>query len=179
VGFLIPAAVVIAVDQLTKQLFWHTFLTGQSVDILPGILRITLVRNAGAAFGMLQGARPIFIFTSVLAAIVILYLGWRLPRSERYRRFLLSLILGGAVGNLIDRVYAGEVIDFVEMGVNGHWWPVYNMADVAVTIGAVLLFVELMREKRGIEPGIAGAHGGAGDDGVKEKEPANPSDRLE
>jgi len=179
VGFLIPAAVVIVVDQLTKQIFWHAFDAGQSVDLLPGILRITLVRNAGAAFGMLQGARPFFILTSVLAAIVILYLGWRLPRSERHRRFLLSLILGGAVGNLIDRVYAGEVIDFIEMGVNGHWWPVYNMADVAVTIGAVLLFVELMREKRGNEPGIAGVHGGAGGDGVKEKEPANPSDRLE
>ncbi len=164
-GFLVPAAVVIVVDQVTKQLFWHTFDAGQSVDILPGILRITLVRNAGAAFGMLQGARPFFILTSILAAIVILYLGWRLPRSERYRRFLLGFILGGAVGNLIDRAYAGEVIDFIEMGVNGHWWPVYNVADVAVTIGAVLLLVELLREKRKNEPGIAGAAGG---DGAKE-----------
>jgi signal peptidase II len=78
----------------------------------------------------------------------------RLPRTERVKRLLLGLILGGAVGNLIDRVYDGAVIDFIEMGIGGHWWPVYNVADIGVTVGAVLLLWYLIMSQRG-EPQAA------------------------
>lgn len=143
-GFLIPALVVIAVDQITKQLAWHYFDIGRFVEIIPGIFRITLVKNAGAAFGMFEGGRAFFIATSLIAAGVILYIGLRLPPSQWRKRLLLGLILGGAVGNLIDRVYDGAVIDFLEMGVGGYWWPVYNVADIAVSVGAVLLLIQLL-----------------------------------
>lgn len=147
-GFLIPAAIVVLVDQFTKQVFWNNFVTGQRVDIIPGVLRITLVKNSGAAFGLFEGGRVLFIAASLIAVGFILYLGFRLPPVERYKRFLLGLILGGAVGNLIDRVYDGAVIDFIEMGVKGYWWPVYNVADVAVSIGAVLLLIHLLGTSR-------------------------------
>jgi signal peptidase II len=91
----------------------------------------------------------------------ILYIGLRLPVTERYKRILLGLILGGAVGNLIDRVYAGKVIDFLEIGISGHWWPVFNVADIAVSVGAVLLLVYLIRSTHGKAPGEAGPEGEA------------------
>jgi signal peptidase II len=144
VGFVIPALVVIAVDQLTKQLAWHYFDIGRYFELIPGMLRITLVKNAGAAFGMFEGGRAFFIVASIIAAAVITYIGLRLPPAERLKRLLLGLILGGAIGNLIDRIYDGAVIDFVEMGIGGHWWPVYNVADIAVSVGAVLLLVQLL-----------------------------------
>jgi signal peptidase II len=144
VGFLIPAAIVVIVDQISKQVFWHNFVPGYHVDVIPGLLRITLVKNSGAAFGLLEGGRIFFIVSSVIAVAFIIYLGLRLPRTERFKRVLLGLILGGAIGNLIDRVYDGAVIDFIEMGIGGHWWPVYNVADIAVTVGAILLLLQLL-----------------------------------
>jgi signal peptidase II len=144
VGFLIPAMVVILVDQITKQIVWRVFDVGGFTDIIPGMLRITLIKNAGAAFGMFEGGRVFFVVASFVAAAVILYIGFRLPPTERLKRILLGLILGGALGNLIDRIYDGAVIDFIEMGLRGHWWPVYNVADIAVSVGAVLLLFQLL-----------------------------------
>lgn len=144
-GLLIPAVVVVVLDQITKQVFWRNFELGRSVDIIEGIFRITLVRNAGAAFGLFEGGRAIFIIASAIAVAFIIYVGRRLPSSEQSKRLLLGLILGGAIGNLIDRVYAGEVIDFIEIGIGGYWWPVFNVADIAVTIGAVLLLIYMVR----------------------------------
>jgi len=170
VGFLLPAAIVIVLDQLTKQVFWRSFDPGRSADGIDGIFRITLVKNAGAAFGVFEGGRPFFILASLVATVFLIYVGWRLPPADRYKRILLGLILGGAVGNLIDRVYAGEVIDFLEIGVAGHWWPVFNVADVAVSVGAVLLLIYLIRASREhntVEPSPEGGDGvvGASPDG--------------
>lgn len=143
-GFLLPAAIVVIVDQITKQAVWHYFVPGYQIDIIPGVLRFTLVKNDGAAFGLLEGGRIFFIVAGVIAVVFITYLGIRLPKTDGIKRLLLGLILGGAIGNLIDRVYDGGVIDFIEMGVAGHWWPVYNVADIAVTVGAILLLLRLL-----------------------------------
>jgi signal peptidase II len=145
VGFLLPAAVVIVLDQVTKQFFWNN---GQNYDVIDGILRITLVKNAGAAFGLFQGGRVFFIAASIAAIMFILYVGLRLPKDDRFRRVLLGVILGGAFGNLIDRVYAGEVIDFIDIGVGVHRWPVFNVADMGVSVGATLLMIYLLRAPR-------------------------------
>jgi signal peptidase II len=176
VGFLVPAAIVVIVDQITKQIFWRLFTPGYNVDIIPGVLRITLVKNAGAAFGLFEGARLFFIIASVIAAVFIVYLGLRLPRNERYKRILLGFILGGAIGNLIDRVYDGAVIDFIEMGIMGYWWPVYNVADIAVTIGAVLLLIHLLRGTHQ-EPAETTGPANAGDDAGQppDRGPAAPA----
>jgi signal peptidase II len=144
VGFLLPAAVIIIIDQLTKQLFWHL---GKNFDVIDGILRITLVKNPGAAFGVYQGGRTFFLVASILASIIVTYVGLRTPSIKRAMRFLLGLILGGALGNLIDRILAGEVIDFIDMGVGQTRWPVYNIADTAVTIGAAGLVILFMRTR--------------------------------
>lgn len=148
-GLFLPAVIVVVLDQITKHLFWRL---GQNHEIIPGYLNITLVKNAGAAFGMFQGARAFFVVASFLAVALIIYLGARLPCEQRGRRILLGLILGGAVGNLIDRVASGQVIDFLQIGVAGHYWPVFNVADMGVTIGAALLILYAMRTNRTIVP---------------------------
>ncbi|HEU4364402.1 MAG TPA: signal peptidase II [Candidatus Krumholzibacteria bacterium] len=149
--FFLPAALVVALDQITKQLFWRN---GQDYDIIDGYFHITLVKNAGAAFGMFQGGRLFFIIASIAAVVLISVVALRLPRGENLRRVWLGMILGGAIGNLIDRVLHGEVIDFLQIGFRGHYWPVFNVADMAVTIGAALLVLFAMRASgaREVEP---------------------------
>lgn len=144
-GFLLPAAIVIVLDQITKQFFWRA---GQNYEVIGEYFRITLVKNAGAAFGLFQGGRFFFIAASIIAIGFIIYAGWRLPKTDRFRRFLLGMILGGAIGNLIDRVYAGEVIDFLDIGFGVHRWPVFNVADMGVSVGATLLLIFLLRAPR-------------------------------
>ena len=154
-GLYIPAAIVVVLDQLTKHLIWRN---GRNYELIDGYLNITLVKNAGAAFGMFQGARAFFIVASVVAVALVIYVGAKLPRAERMRRFWLGLILGGAVGNLIDRAAFGEVIDFLQIGVAGHYWPVFNVADMGVTIGAALLILHALRSHRSSLPvQLAGA----------------------
>ncbi len=143
--FLVPAAVIVVVDQITKQIFWRN---GQNYDVIGDFFRITLVRNAGAAFGLFQGGRVFFIAASIIAIIFIVYVGLKLPRSDWQRRLLLGMILGGAIGNLIDRVYAGQVIDFLDVGFGMHRWPVFNVADMGVSVGAAFLLIYLMRDSR-------------------------------
>lgn len=162
--FFVPAALVVVLDQITKQLFWRN---GQNYDIIDGYLHITLVKNAGAAFGVFQGGRLFFVIASVIAAVLITFVALRLPRAETVRRFHLSLILGGAVGNLIDRVLYGEVIDFVQIGFRGKYWPVFNVADMAVTIGAALLILHALRSQRA--PAIEGAPVPGGDEHAPER----------
>lgn len=140
--FFVPAALVVLLDQVSKQIFWRN---GQNYDLIDGYLHITLVKNAGAAFGVFQGGRLFFVIASIVAAVLITWVALRLPREDVLRRLYLGLILGGAVGNLIDRVLFGEVIDFLQIGFRGHYWPVFNVADMAVTIGAVLLVLVAMR----------------------------------
>jgi len=145
VRFLFPAAIVVAIDQFTKQLFWRN---GQNYEILEGFFNVTLLKNAGAAFGLFQGGRVFFVIASIVAIVLITWVGWRLPRDERFRRVCLSAILGGAIGNLIDRIIYGEVIDFLQIGWQGHYWPVFNVADMAVSLGAVFLVIHALRSPR-------------------------------
>jgi signal peptidase II len=144
VGFLLPALVVLILDQVSKQILWQL---GRNADLIDGILRITLVKNSGAAFGMLQGGRVFLIISSVIASLAIIFLAERLPASESARRAFLGVILGGALGNLVDRIYPGQVIDFIDMGLGTTRWPVYNLADAAVTIGGILLILSFSRAR--------------------------------
>ena len=143
-GFLLPALVVVFLDQISKHFFWTL---GKNFEVIDGFFRITLVRNSGAAFGMLQGGRVFLIAASVAASIFIMVLAERIAPEERARRFFLGMILGGALGNLVDRLYPGHVIDFIDMGIAAHRWPVYNLADTAVTVGGALLVINFAMKR--------------------------------
>lgn len=147
-GFLLPALIVVLLDQVSKQFFW---ILGQNFDVIDGVLKITLIRNTGAAFGMLQGGRVFLIISSVIASIFIIFLAQRIPEKERAKQVFLGMILGGALGNLIDRLYPGSVIDFINMGIGSYRWPFYNVADSAVTVGGILLIISYSLKRESTE----------------------------
>ncbi len=129
---------VVAADQLTKFLIVRSFSPGESLPLLGSILSLTYVQNTGAAFGLFKGQQGLFI---VLAVAVMGWAAWHLWRGVPVQplvRWGLSLVLGGAMGNLIDRIRLGHVVDFLDL----HWWPVFNVGDSAITIGVFLLILQ-------------------------------------
>lgn len=144
----IPLAVVI-LDQLTKAWVRAELTLNTPVPVIGDNLRWMHIRNEGAAFGLSIGrfSSLFFLVLASLASALVLYLLAGTPPSERLQRLSLGLILGGAIGNIIDRVWLDGVVDFVQVGVAGHYWPIFNVADSAVTIGAVLLAVTHFRKQ--------------------------------
>jgi len=142
---------VVILDQLTKYLVLKKFYLHESVKVIPGFFSLTYVRNPGAAFGLLAGAsgawRTIFFVTVSLAALVVIAALVR-KTTDRLPLIAFSLIGGGAVGNLIDRVRFGEVVDFIEWYYRSFHWPTFNIADSAITAGVVLLAVDMLFGKR-------------------------------
>lgn len=132
--FLIGLA-VFAVDQATKWLVATRLTPGQRVPLVPGVFEITYTLNPGAAFGILPERTGFFIFVTLAVVVLILYILRRHGPSGPHLAFALGLELGGAAGNLVDRLFLGAVIDFLDFRV----WPVFNLADVAIVVGAILL----------------------------------------
>jgi len=147
------AVVVVALDRWTKHWASTTLPFGQPIQVVGDYLRFTHTRNSGVAFGIGQGTGfPYYIF-SLVAIVVILWMFLRgRVGHDPLRGTALTLILSGAVGNLVDRVTSGEVVDFIEMGIPQWHWPIFNVADSAVTVG-VLLFA--LAWSRGGEPAVA------------------------
>ena len=149
-SWLALSALVLVLDQITKLLVVQRFSLGERLPLVPGWLDLTLVYNRGAAFSFLAAAdgwqRWFFILVGAAASGFIL---WLLARHGTQRLFALalSLILGGAIGNVIDRVFRGQVVDFVLAHWQDRWYfPAFNVADAAITVGAVLLILdELLR----------------------------------
>jgi signal peptidase II len=140
---------VVAADQLAKAIVRAALSPYESVTVIPGLIDLTHVLNSGVAFGLLNELDLPFknIATTILAALAlggIAYYARHVRTEERLARLGLSLILGGAIGNLADRLTTGRVIDFVDVYWQGwHFWA-FNVADASITIGAVLVFVELL-----------------------------------
>jgi signal peptidase II len=142
--FLIAIAVLVA-DAASKLIVYRTMpLGGPSILLLGDYLKLTYIHNPGAAFGLFQGSRLFFIGVSSLSILIILALV--LSQKERATGLSLALgmIMGGACGNLLDRIWLGVVIDFIEMGIGSHRWPVYNVADIGVTVGVILLGLHML-----------------------------------
>src|SRR5215467_2981470 len=137
--FLGVAAAVVVADQITKRLADGRLRDQRSVPIVDDILRLTYVENRGAAFGLLQDQTTFFVLVGILVIGVIAASYRYLPRSGFLLHLALGLQLGGAIGNLIDRVRQGYVVDFVDFGYRANWWPVFNVADSAIVVGVALL----------------------------------------
>lgn len=143
--YLFPiAAFVIVLDRLTKWLVLQNISGGREIKVLPGVLHFNLVLNEGAAFGLFNGMVPLVILISIAAiSSIIIYLGNK-KYPDRVMAIGLAMILGGAVGNLIDRLAYGYVIDFIDIRI----WPVFNIADSFITIGAVMLGLRIISSKK-------------------------------
>jgi len=147
----IITAVILVFDQATKLYVDANFRLHESVPVIRGFFHLTYVRNKGAAFGILADNAvriPFFITVSTIAMIGILWYIKHIRADQKKTFFSLSLIFSGALGNLIDRIRLGEVIDFIDIFWQRHHWPAFNVADSAITVGVTLLFIEMWREDR-------------------------------
>jgi signal peptidase II len=162
--FLGLAGLVVVVDQITKRLAEDRLeRSGLRSVPLPGVgdyLRLTYVENRGAAFGLLQDQTTFFVFVGILVIGVIAASYRYLPRSGFRLHLALGLQLGGAIGNLIDRIRQGYVVDFVDFGYHSNWWPVFNVADSAIVVGVALLALNALSPNTGEESARATDAGG-------------------
>lgn len=150
---------IVAADQVSKILVAGSLGVGQSVPLIPGLLHFTLVRNTGMAFGLLSGSEIPFkaalvTLLSIAAMGAVTYYALKSPQSERLTRIGLTCILGGAIGNIIDRVRLGYVVDFVDVFYGDAHWPAFNVADSCICVGVGLLLLDSIR-RRGDEPELA------------------------
>lgn len=139
-GYLLLIAVLIALDQCTKWIVDLRMELFQSVEIW-NFIKLTYIHNTGAAFGILEGSRILFVLFT-LALIIAAVLLWKKPWMKRYRG-AVSVIIAGALGNCIDRIFRGYVVDFIDFT----YWPVFNVADIAVVCGTVLLAILIFTGK--------------------------------
>ena len=145
--------VVIVADQLTKLQIMQTMRLHESIPVVPNLFSLTYIRNPGAAFGLLAGSsnafRMVFFgLTSIFALGLLGTILFRMPERDWVGRLSVAGILGGAVGNLIDRLRYGEVIDFLDVYVENYHWPAFNVADSAITVGVLFLIIHFAFEKK-------------------------------
>ena len=144
--WIIPLAV--AIDQASKLIVRSSMALHQSEPVLGDFFRLTYIHNPGAAFGLNVGSPLLHTAFSILALGILVYLYRSLAENERFLRLALCLVLGGAVGNIIDRLYLGEVVDFFDFGFGDLRWPIFNFADSFVTVGVLLLALGYSRRKK-------------------------------
>ena len=143
--------VTIVLDQATKLYIARTLPLHTMISVIENFFTITYLRNKGAAFGMLATSPwrlPFFILVSTVAVVVIFTVIRKLRDDQKLAAYSLSLILAGALGNLIDRVSYGEVIDFIFVHWYEHYWPAFNVADSAICVGVFLLALDMIREEQ-------------------------------
>lgn len=149
--WLLLSAIVVLADQITKLVVERRFVFGERLAVVPGWFDLTLVYNRGAAFSFLASAggwqRWFFIGIGLAAVVFIVYLLWR-HGGQRLFAGGLALILGGAIGNIIDRILRGQVVDFVLLFWKDFYWPAFNVADCGITVGAALLILDELRRVR-------------------------------
>ena len=147
---LAVTVISLVLDQWTKWLVDQKMALHESIPLIDNFLALTYVRNKGAAFGIFADSSfriPFFITVSIVAIVGITWFYRKIEEEQRLLQWALALVLSGAIGNLIDRVLYGEVIDFVD----AHWyqyhWPAFNVADSAISVGVTLLLVDLVRDE--------------------------------
>jgi signal peptidase II len=169
-AYLALLAGIVALDQLTKWLIVRSLDLHDYRSVVEGLLSLSNVRNRGAAFGLLSDAdlpyqSLVFSVLSLAALAAIALYAFRLPARARMPQVALALVLGGAVGNLVDRLRLGYVVDFIHVYWKHYQWPDFNVADSAISIGVALLILDMLRSPRSGEApktGIAGAASPAG-----------------
>ncbi|PZE22633.1 signal peptidase II [Paenibacillus xerothermodurans] len=160
--YYIYAFIVLLLDQATKWIIVNRMQLGESIPVIGEFFQITSHRNRGAAFGILQNQRAFFIVITIAVVVgLIWYLKKMVQEGRRLLPFALSLLLGGALGNFIDRVLFGEVVDFLQFRFQFDWfgtavdytYPIFNIADAAIVVGVILIFLDTFsswrNEKRG------------------------------
>jgi signal peptidase II len=147
--YFLTALVVLLLDRVTKWMVEGHIELHDTIQVIPGFFRLTHVQNRGAAFGLFAESPSewkvgVLVLFSVIALVVVSALLWRNSHALTMTGSALSLILGGAIGNLWDRLLSGHVVDFLDFYLDSYHWPAFNVADSAIVIGAVLLVAEIL-----------------------------------
>jgi|TARA_B100000424_G_scaffold85349_1_gene63770 signal peptidase II len=131
---------IVVLDQLSKFIVHNTMNLYDSFSVIPYLLNFTYIRNEGIAFGIyFEGAELLFIILPIIITIYLFYLLNNDDFQDKYSQIALYLIIAGAIGNIIDRIFRGYVVDFIDFHLNGMHWYVFNVADSSVTIGLIFL----------------------------------------
>ncbi|MFQ5780813.1 MAG: signal peptidase II [Nitrospiria bacterium] len=146
---------IIILDQISKFYVQDAFRLHESVSVINGFFSLTYIRNPGAAFGFLADQdgvfRAVFFLTvSVIALSLLVFFFLQTPKEDISALIAISLLFGGAIGNLIDRLRLGEVVDFLDFYIGQYHWPAFNVADSAITVGIVLLMLNLFFQKKDV-----------------------------
>lgn len=150
---MIFAAVILVLDQLTKALIVANFQLGERKTLIDGFFNLTFVTNTGAAWGMLKGHGFILLLIALLVLLLSMFFMRAITEGFSERCFALFLVAGGIIGNSIDRIWRGEVIDFLDFHLAGHHWPAFNVADSAICVGVGILMLSFIaRGKEKAEP---------------------------
>lgn len=154
---IVVLGLVIASDQITKHYISSAFQIHESREVIPDFFHITFIKNKGAAFGFLSGSDsslviPFFISITIIALAVLFWLFFKTPLENRFAILGLSLLLGGALGNFIDRIFLGEVVDFLDFHWYEYHWPAFNIADSSITIGVSLLLFDIVKGGGDLSP---------------------------
>ena len=150
IPMLLLAALVVVADRCSKLWIVHHITPGYAITVIPGVFRLTHVLNTGAAFSLFESFSPIvvrdsLVAFSIIAILIVLAMLWRVGRELTLTGIALALILGGATGNLYDRLRFSHVVDFLEVHIVHYHWPDFNIADSCIVIGACLLLIEIFR----------------------------------
>lgn len=153
-AYYLLGILILVVDQATKIIVEHKLPMGVPIEIIPGFFNLYHTRNVGGAFGLFPNMAPLFLVVGIVAVVVLMVAFRRFRYQDKTVRLSLALLIAGALGNIIDRIRLGYVIDFIQLYLSRFYWPAFNIADTSVVVGAVLILVFIFthREKGKGEP---------------------------
>lgn len=146
--YYIIAVIVVAIDQITKWLVVNKMELYEQIPIIENFFSLTSHRNSGAAWGILEGQMIFFYIITTVVLIGIIYYMEKYARDNKFLAISLSLILGGAIGNFIDRLLHQEVVDFLDVMIFKYDYPIFNIADSALVVGVILVFIATLIEEK-------------------------------
>ncbi|WP_145430726.1 signal peptidase II [Staphylococcus haemolyticus] len=148
---LIVAIAILIIDQVTKRIIATTMNIGDSYKVIPNFLNITSHRNNGAAWGILSGKMGFFYIITIVILIVLVLFYIKEAKYNLFMQVAISLLFAGALGNFIDRLVNGEVVDFVDTNIFGYDFPIFNVADSSLTIGVLFIIIVLLKDSNSKE----------------------------
>ena len=143
---LLVAFLIIVIDQVTKWIIASSMKIGDSYEVIPNFLNITSHRNNGAAWGILSGKMFFFYIITVIILIVLVLFFIKEAQYNLFMQLAIRLLFAGALGNFIDRLFNGEVVDFIDTNIFGYDFPIFNVADSSLTIGVILVIIALLKD---------------------------------
>ncbi len=146
--YYIIATIIVLLDQWTKWLIIRRMEIGESIPVIDGFFHITSHRNQGAAWGILQGQMLFFYIVTTVVIVAIVYYLQKYGKNDKWVGISLGIILGGAIGNFIDRLFRQEVVDFLDFYIFNYNFPIFNVADSALTVGVILFIIATILDER-------------------------------